>query len=60
MKLFSYIKESVGETRHIKWPTRAETFRYTLAVFVISIVVAYYLGLLDVLFAKGLEFIITL
>lgn len=54
-KFFTYIKESVGETRHIKWPTRTETIRYTIAVFAISLVVAYYLGFLDVLFAKGLE-----
>ncbi len=58
-KFFTYIKESLGETRHIKWPTRAETIRYTIAVFAISLIVAYYLGLLDVLFAKGLQSLIN-
>ncbi len=59
MKFFTYIKESIGETRHIKWPTRTETMRYTIAVFAISLIVAYYLGLLDVLFAKALQSIIS-
>lgn len=58
MSLFTYIKESVGETRHIKWPTRAQTIYYTVAVILISLVVAYYLGFLDVLFAKLLNMII--
>jgi len=59
MSFFRYIKESVGEARHIKWPTRAETIRYTVAVLVISLIVAYYLGLLDIIFAKGVQYLIT-
>lgn len=58
MKFFTYIKESIGETRHIKWPTRAEALYYSVAVVIISLVVAYYLGLLDVFFAKLLNLII--
>lgn len=58
-KFFTYIKDSIGETRHIKWPSRAETVRYTAAVFIISLIVAYYLGLLDIVFAKGLEALIN-
>ncbi len=58
MKFFTYIKESFGEVRHIKWPTRQETILFTVAVIVISLIVAYYLGILDILFAKGLKLII--
>jgi len=55
MKFFTYIKESFGELNHIKWPTRKETLIFTLAVILISLAVAYYLGLFDLIFTKGLE-----
>jgi len=58
MKFFTYIKESFGEMKHVKWPTRKETIVYTVAVIAIAILVAYYLGLWDIIFAKGLEQII--
>lgn len=55
---FTYIKDSVGEVKFIKWPTRQQTTWFTIAVVVITLVVAYYLGFLDVLFAKILKQII--
>jgi preprotein translocase subunit SecE len=55
---FNYIKESIGEIKFIKWPTREETIWFTIAVIVISFAVAYYLGLLDVVFAKLLKLVI--
>jgi len=58
MKFFTYIKESFGEIKHVKWPTRKETIIYTVSVIVIAILVAYYLGLFDLIFTSGLEQII--
>ena len=58
MNFFKYINESFGELKHIKWTTRKETIVYTIAVIVIAVVVAYYLGLLDIIFTLGLEQII--
>ncbi len=58
MKFFTYIKESFAETKHVKWPTRKETTIYTLAVILIAVAVAYYLGLFDLIFTKGLNQII--
>ncbi len=55
---FNYIKESVGEISFIKWPTRQETAWFTIAVVFIALLVAYYLGFLDVLYAKVLKLII--
>jgi preprotein translocase SecE subunit len=54
-KFFTYIKDSIGEVVFIKWPTREQTAWFTVAVIVITLVVAYYLGFLDVLFARVLE-----
>jgi len=58
MKFFTYIKESFGETKHIKWPTKRETVVYTISVIVIALIVAYYLGLWDLVFTSALKQII--
>ncbi len=58
MKFFSYIKESFGEVRHIKWPTKRETIFHTIAVIIITVAIAYYLNLFDLIFARGLDLII--
>jgi len=57
-KLTNYILESVGEMKKVTWPTKKETYNYTLLVIAISIGVALFLGLLDYLFNSGLQFII--
>jgi len=54
-KITEFFKEVMAEAKHITWPTRKQTISFTVAVLVISILVAYYLGLLDFLFSTGLE-----
>lgn len=58
-KTILYIKEVIAETKHVTWPTRQQTIYFTLAVLVISVIVAYYLGFLDYLFAQGLQLILN-
>ncbi|MBP6908414.1 MAG: preprotein translocase subunit SecE [Candidatus Pacebacteria bacterium] len=57
--IISYIQEVRAEMAHVKWPTRTQALAYTLAVIVISVVVAYFLGALDYGFSLGLEYILT-
>jgi preprotein translocase SecE subunit len=57
-KTTNYIKEVIAETKNVTWPTYNQTIIFTIAVLVISIAVAYYLGLLDHLFSKGLDFLL--
>ncbi|OGI67819.1 preprotein translocase subunit SecE [Candidatus Nomurabacteria bacterium RIFCSPHIGHO2_01_FULL_42_15] len=59
-KLIEYLKETKTELKHVIWPNRRQTFFYTMIVIVLSIVVAYYLGIFDFIFSKGLEKIISL
>ncbi|MBP6883623.1 MAG: preprotein translocase subunit SecE [Candidatus Pacebacteria bacterium] len=59
-KITEYLKETKTESRHVIWPSRAQTIFYTLIVVVLSIVIAYLLGLFDFIFSKGLEKIISL
>lgn len=55
MSITSYIKETRAEFKHVKWPTRNQAISYTIAVVLISLVVAYFLGGLDSLFQLGLS-----
>lgn len=50
IKIFG--KEIWTEGRKVDWPTKQETLRYTIIVIVISVCVAAFLGLLDMIFFK--------
>ena len=58
-KLTEYIKETKGELKHVIWPSKNQTFYYTLIVVVLSIIVAYYLGIFDYIFGQGLQRLIS-
>ncbi|HEY4494463.1 MAG TPA: preprotein translocase subunit SecE [Candidatus Paceibacterota bacterium] len=53
-KIIEYLKETRGELKHVIWPSRSQTIYYTLIVIVLSVLVAYFLGVFDFLFSKGL------
>ena len=57
-KIIGYFKEVIAESKNVTWPTRNQTIMFTIAVVVVSIAVAYYLGLLDSIFNKGLDWIL--
>ena len=54
-KITEFFKEVWAEAKHVTWPTRKQAIFATIAVLAISVFIAYYLGLLDFLFSKGLE-----
>jgi preprotein translocase SecE subunit len=54
MKVTTYIRETRAEFKHVNWPTRKQAIAYSVAVIVISVVVAYLLGAFDALFQFGL------
>lgn len=54
-KLSTYIKESWEEMKKVTWPTKKETYRYTLLVIGISLSVAMFLWILDQTFDFGLR-----
>jgi len=57
-KLINYIKESISEMKKVTWPTKKETYNYTILVLGISLVVAAFLGALDFIFSLGLQLIV--
>ncbi|HEY4477801.1 MAG TPA: preprotein translocase subunit SecE [Candidatus Paceibacterota bacterium] len=57
-KITEFFKETKTELKHVVWPTRRLTILYTIVVIVLSVLVAYFLGLFDFLFSLGLKQII--
>ncbi len=58
-KMIEYLKEVKAEAGNVTWPTRKQTLYATIAVLIVSLFVAYYLGLFDYLFSSGLEWLIS-
>jgi preprotein translocase subunit SecE len=52
-KLNNYFKESVAELKKVTWPSKKETYRYTLLILGISLLIAIFLGTLDFIFNLG-------
>ena len=59
-KVTEYFKETKSELKHVVWPSRLQTIMYTVAVVVLSVLVAYLLGVFDFLFSRGLEKLLSL
>ena len=57
-KLTNYLKESVAEMRKVTWPTKKETYNYTMIVIGLSLGVAIFLGAWDLVFKQGFELLI--
>ena len=57
-KITEYFKETKTELKHVIWPSRNQTFYYTLLVVVLSVVIGYYLGFFDFIFSQVLQKII--
>ena len=49
-RIATFIKEARIELKKVSWPTRTQTIRYTVAVIVMSLIIAAFLGGLDFLF----------
>ena len=54
-KITTFLKEVKVEMKKVNWPDKKTTLRYTLIVLGVSLVVAIYLGGLDVLFTTLLN-----
>ncbi|GIW64794.1 MAG: hypothetical protein KatS3mg092_0727 [Patescibacteria group bacterium] len=47
----------LDELKKVSWPSRQETIRLTMIVIIVSLIIGVYVGIIDILLAKGLEFI---
>ncbi|MDP3995791.1 MAG: preprotein translocase subunit SecE [bacterium] len=58
-KIIVFLKEVRVEMKKVNWPSRETTIKYTLIVIAVSLIVAAYLGGLDVLFVAMLNKLIV-
>lgn len=49
-------RDVVEELKKVTWPSRQQTVRLTSVVIVISLIIGLYIGIIDLLLTKGLEF----
>ena len=52
MKITDYIRDTQAELNHVNWPSRAQTFRFTSMVIIVSISTALILGIADFIFGR--------
>jgi preprotein translocase subunit SecE len=54
---FGFIGESVNEAKRVVWPTRKETIQTAVAVFILVMVVAAFLAVVDIGFAYMVQWL---
>jgi preprotein translocase subunit SecE len=54
-----YIRLTMAELRQVSWPNRRQTIMYTVLVIGLSTIVALYVGALDYLFSRGIDFLVN-
>ncbi|MEX0587421.1 MAG: preprotein translocase subunit SecE [Patescibacteria group bacterium] len=59
VKIIGFLKESWAELKKVVWPSRKKTVRLTLAVLAITFGVAGFTAVLDYLFSRMLDFLVS-
>jgi len=57
-QLIDYLRASIAELKKVMWPSRDETLKQTVVVIGLSIGVAIFLGILDIIFSQILQLIL--
>ena len=53
-KLINYLKSSYAEMRKVTWPTKKQTFTYSMIVIGMSVGFAAFFSILDYIFKTGI------
>lgn len=56
--MVGFLRQVRGELEKVTFPSRDEVIRLTLLVIAISLIVGFYLGALDYIFLRLLQFIL--
>lgn len=57
MKIVSFFKECVAELKKVVWPGKDDVISSVKVVLISTVVIAVILGLLDLLFVTGMNYI---
>jgi preprotein translocase subunit SecE len=58
-EFIDFFEESKVEIKKVVWPSRKETITTCVAVLVVSVVIALYLGVVDLTLSKAVEAILS-
>ena len=56
--LLTYVEQSWSELRKVTWPTPRDTTNLTIAVIVMTVAIALFLGLVDEILLRIIQFLI--
>jgi preprotein translocase subunit SecE len=54
-KLQEFVREVLAEFRKVTWPSRSELVNSTMVVIVVTVVLAFFLGGVDIVLARVVE-----
>jgi preprotein translocase subunit SecE len=57
-KVVQFLKEAKIELKKVTWPTPKQTMASTAVVIILVFIVAFFLGIIDFLLAKGVKIIL--
>jgi preprotein translocase subunit SecE len=60
MNILKYLKETKAELKEVKFPSNTQTISYTIAVILISVIVALALGGVDFGLREGLTKLLSI
>ncbi|MFO8034491.1 MAG: preprotein translocase subunit SecE [Candidatus Bipolaricaulota bacterium] len=55
-----YLLSVRGEAQRVSWPSRKEVITFTVLILVMTVILGAYLGALDVIFRRGIHFLLRL
>ncbi len=58
-KITNYLKATLAEMKHVKWPSQNQAMIYTLLILAICAFTAIFLGLFDFAFSRGIDIIVN-
>ena len=53
-----FFRDIIAELKSVTWPSREQATRLTILVIIISISVGIILGIFDMMFSRGIKFLI--
>jgi preprotein translocase subunit SecE len=57
-KAFDFLGDSIAEAKRVVWPTRKETIQTTMVVFILVVVMAAFLWVVDIGFSQMIQWIL--
>lgn len=57
-RLREFVLEVLAEFRKVTWPSRQELINSTVVVIVVTVVLAFFLGAVDIVLARAVEWVL--